>query len=319
MPKLFKDFLYFSRAERRGILLLIAAICLGFLAVALITTHRNGAGADATQTAEDAAARLQYEEFIASLQETEKPYAARRYPQHDKYAANKREKNDTPPAVLSLFNPNRADSASFRRLGLPAWMAKNILNYRAKGGKFRRAEDFRKIYGLTDEQYATLSPYIYIAPEDTASNTPRLYTPPRPAAAKSEKYAPGTVINLNLADTTELKKIPGIGSGLSRLIAGYRQQLGGFYRVEQLKEINLDTEVLKEWFSANPADIRRINLNRAGVERLRSHPYINFYQARAIVEHRKKKGKLTSLKPFALYEEFTEEDLERISHYVCFD
>lgn len=317
MPKLFKDFFYFSRTERRGILLLIAAICLGFLAVAHITAHRDGAGMHITETAEDTAARLQYEEFIASLQEMDKSHTER-YRQRNKYAANERKKSDTPPPVLSLFNPNTADSASFRRLGLPAWMVKNILNYRAKGGKFRRAEDFRKIYGLTDEQYATLSPYIYIAPEDTASNTPRLYTP-QPALAKSEKYAAGTVINLNLADTTELKKIPGIGSGLSRLIAGYRQQLGGFYQVEQLREINLDTEMLKDWFSTNPADIRRINLNRAGVERLRSHPYINFYQAKAIVEHRKKKGKLTSLKPFALYEEFTEEDLERISHYVCFE
>ena len=52
---------------------------------------------------------------------------------------------------------------------------------------------------------------------------------------------------------------------------------------------------------------------------MRSHPYINFYQAKAIVEYRKKKGSLTSLKPFSLYEEFTETDLERIGHYVCFE
>ena len=116
-----------------------------------------------------------------------------------------------------------------------------------------------------------------------------------------------------------LEKIPGIGSGIARLIVGYRQRLGGFYQIEQLKDINLDTRQLQAWFSIDPTNVHRINLNRTGVDRLRSHPYINFYQAKAIVEYRKKKGSLTSLKPFSLYEEFTETDLERIGHYVCFE
>ena len=45
----------------------------------------------------------------------------------------------------SPFDPNRTDSVTFCRLGLPAWMAKNILRYRSKGGKFRKAEDFKKV------------------------------------------------------------------------------------------------------------------------------------------------------------------------------
>ena len=133
------------------------------------------------------------------------------------------------------------------------------------------------------------------------------------------KYEPGTILDLNRADTTELKKIPGIGSGIARLIVGYRQRLGGFYQIEQLIDINLNIQQLRAWFSIDPANVHRINLNRISVDRLRSHPYINFYQAKAIVEYRKKKGSLTSLKPFSLYEEFTETDLERIGHYVCFE
>ena len=89
--------------------------------------------------------------------------------------------------------------------------------------------------------------------------------------------------------------------------------------IEQLKDINLDTQQLQAWFSIDLTNVHRINLNHTGIDRLRSHPYINFYQAKAIVEYRKKKGSLTSLKPFSLYEEFTETDLERIGHYVCFE
>lgn len=228
--------------------------------------------------------------------------------------------------VSAPFNPNTADSMTFCRLGFPDWVTRNILRYRGRGGKFRKAEDFRKIYGLTEKQYRTLLPYIHIPPEDTVRNTPHsLYasstteTIAADRQTESYKYPAGTVIDLNRADTTALKKIPGIGANIARLIVGYRQRLGGFYRIEQLQEIRLDYHQLQPWLRIDSQEVRRINLNQSGIERLRNHPYINFYQAKAIVEYRKKKGELNSLKPFSLYEEFSETDLARISHYVCFE
>lgn len=306
-----RDFFYFSRGERRGILTLIAATGIVLLSGYLISAWQHRENISPADIAEQAAARQEYDEFMASLEEQEQPRSRWKHTSYERKEAEI-------PVVLIPFNPNKADSMAFRHLGLPAWMVKNILHYRSKGGKFRKPEDFKKMYGMTEEQYSNLSPYIYIAPEDTARNTPQLYIP-QPAQAENIKYASGTVIDLNLADTTELKKIPGIGSGIARLIVGYRQRLGGFYQIEQLKDIHLDTRQLQAWFSIKPTDIHHINLNHSSVDRLRFHPYINFYQAKAIVEYRKKKGSLTSLKPFILYEEFTEADLERISHYVCFE
>jgi hypothetical protein len=87
-----------------------------------------------------------------------------------------------------------------------------------------------------------------------------------------EKYPSGTLVDLNRADTTELKKIPGIGSGIARLIIGYRQRLGGFYNITQLQEIHLDTTQLQSWFSIDTRAIHLINLNRSSIERLRHHP-----------------------------------------------
>ena len=175
---------------------------------------------------------------------------------------------------------------------------------------------------MTEKQYQALLPYIHITPEDTETRTVQLYS--SPASNDSavtfriapEKYPAGILVDLNRADTTELKKIPGIGSGIARLIIGYRQRLGGFYNITQLQEIHLDTTQLQ---SIVTRAIHLINLNRSSIERLRHHPYINFYQAKAFVEYRKKKGDLHSLKPFALYEEFSDTDLEKISHYVCFE
>ena len=163
----------------------------------------------------------------------------------------------------------------------------------------------------------------YERPERPATQhrdtTPRLLLDTLPRYEKTEKYQPGTVVDLNKADTTELKKIPGIGTVIANMIVNYRNQLGGYYEVEQLREINLDADQLMSWFSIDEADIRKIPVNRANVDRLRRHPYINFYQAKALVEHRRKHGDLTSLKPFVLSEEFTEAELEKINHYLSFD
>ncbi|MCR4765755.1 MAG: helix-hairpin-helix domain-containing protein [Bacteroidaceae bacterium] len=140
-----------------------------------------------------------------------------------------------------------------------------------------------------------------------------------PRYEKVEKYALGTVVDLNKADTTELKKIPGIGSAIARMIVNYRNQLGGFYAVGQLRDIHIDANQLLVWLSIDEADIKKIKVNKSSVDRLRRHPYLNFYQAKAIVEHRRKHGDLLSLKPLILYDEFSENDLERLSHYVSFD
>lgn len=304
-----KDFLYFSRGERRGILVLIAGIILIFLSGYLYSFWQERQGLSDQEIQQQISALKEYDDFIASIQTKEKDtrnYSG--YPQ----------KHSTPVISPVPFNPNTADSVTFRRLGLPAWMARNILHYREKGGKFRKPEDFRKVYGLTEEQYQLLSPYISISPEDSTQRMASLYLP-QVKTDSIYKYPAGTVIDLNSADTIELKKIPGIGSGIARLIVGYRQRLGGFYRIEQLQDIHLDYRSIQSWLKIQPEEIQCINLNRASVGRLRNHPYINFYQAKAFVEYRKKKGALHNLKPFALYEEFTKNDLERLSHYVCFE
>ena len=302
MSNPFKDFFYFSRTEKRGILILTALI-LAPIVIGLFFPRRKPLPPSVEEQEKHAVDVATYKEFVSSV----------------------KEKKSVPSATLRPFpfDPNTTDSASFRRMGLPAWMARNIVRYRMKGGKFHQAEDFKKIYGLTEKKYPTLLPSIRISVRDTAKSAERpsliLHDSTASVRIVRHKYPEGTVIDLNLADTTELKKIPGICSGIARMITVYRERLGGFYRIEQLQDIRLDYRQLEPWFRIDSTKIRRINLNRSGIEKLRHHPYINFYQAKAFIEHRKKGGELHSLKPFVLHEEFSEADLERISHYVCFE
>lgn len=309
MRSWWKEFSYYSRAERRGIVVLFVLLLVTVVLRFLPPTY-NKEELPVEEHFEE-----EYAAFVAGLKEIER---------QPTYRKVERE------VVLIPFDPNSADSATFVRMGLPPWMAGNILKYRRGGGVFRRAADFRKIYGLTEEQFQTLLPYIAIAPFERANQTfAAKQSPATPAAQdrlrnrdpkeKVFKYVAGSVIELNEADTTELQKIPGIGSYTARKIAHYRNRLGGFYHISQLAEIELDPETFAPWFSIEAQSIHRINLNRVGIERLRNHPYFNFYQAKAIVEYRKKKGKLKQLNHFALYEEFTEQDFERMQHYVCFE
>lgn len=314
------EFFFFSRGERRGILLLVLAIGVVLLVGYVNDRSWRHPALPADSLSMQKAAE-EYSAFIASVERADSA-EARRYRKPYSYATTADRR--TQKLVPVPFDPNSADSALFVEMGLPTWMARNIVRYREKGGRFRKPEDFRKIYGLTDAQYSRLFPYIKIAADSSAKVTPvpDLFLPRTPAdsllQAQSVKYPPGTVVDLNRADTTELKKIPGIGSVIARMIVSYRTRLGGFYDVAQLREIRLDDSKLDAWFRVDTTAIVRIDVNRTGLHRLRRHPYIGFYRARALVEYREEHGDIHSLKPFQFYEEFSPTDFQRLSHYLSF-
>ena len=70
--------------------------------------------------------------------------------------------------------------------------------------------------------------------------------------------------------------------------------------------------------SENPG-LQTIAVNQSSLDKLKSHPYINFYQAKIIVELRKKKGKIRDISELSLLEEFSENDLKRLTHYLSFE
>ena len=261
---MWKDFFYFTKTERQGIIVLVVLVIGVYTIPALLQAF---SGPEKTDPAEQAKSEKEYNEFISSIKEAKQD---KKYPVYrGKYSSPAYPKKEIRPAA---FDPNTADSATFLSLGLPTWMAGNILRYRRKQGRFRRPEDFRKIYGLTEEQYRTLQPYIRIAETPVLQDTSRILVVQATAPYDTlMKYPPGTIIDLNQADTTELKKIPGIGSRIARSIVNRRRLLGGFYQIEQLGEIRLKAEKLRSWFSVDAGKIHRININKASVDLIIQH------------------------------------------------
>ena len=140
-----------------------------------------------------------------------------------------------------------------------------------------------------------------------------------PSISKQEKFAPGVQVDANTADTTTLKKIPGIGRVIARSIVRYRERLGGFASLEQLKEVRYFKPELLSWFVLTSTSIRTLPVNKASLSLLCKHPYLSYAQAKVIFRHRDREGPIKNLSQLSLYEEFTEKDLVRLSPYLSFE
>lgn len=223
---------------------------------------------------------------------------------------------------LTTFDPNTADSTQLLALGLAPWQVRNIYRYRAKGGVYRTKADFARLYGLTAQKYKELEPYIRI--EGDFRPAAEVYGKRTVTAAVRDtlrypvKIKPGEHIVLNTADTSALKRVPGIGSGFARAIVSYGRRLGGYVSVEQLREIGNFPESAIAYFVVKHPVVKRLNLNKLSLSSLRKHPYIGFYQARAIIEYRRVHGKISSLNDLKLCKDFTPEALSRLRPYVEF-
>ena len=221
------------------------------------------------------------------------------------------------------FDPNTADSTQLLRLGLQPWQVRNIYKYRAAGGIYRKKEDFARLYGLTVKQYRELEPYIHISADYLPASTlikeeRRTERYERDTLRYPVKIAEGEHIDLNAADTSLYKKVPGVGSYYSRKIAEYGRRLGGFVSADQLDEIENFPSEAKKYFSVNASDVHQLNVNRLSLNELKRHPYINYYQAKAIIDYRRLHGPLHSLDDLRLLPDFPVEAIKRLEPYVCY-
>ncbi len=135
---------------------------------------------------------------------------------------------------LFQFDPNTLDEDGFKQLGLSNKVTHTIISYRSKGGYFKTPQDIKKIYGLSATDAEKLIPYIKIAA--IAKNRDYKYeekeTSSKPASASDTYHT----ININTATAEEWKTLPGIGDVISNRIVKYRNSMGGFKSVDDVKK-----------------------------------------------------------------------------------
>lgn len=224
-----------------------------------------------------------------------------------------------------FFDPNTADSAQLRRLGLQTFQIRNIYKFRAAGGIYRKPLDFAKLYGLTVKEYRELEPYIRISSDYLPAAT--LVKEGATAIVKHDttmvrrypqKINETAHVVLNTADTTELMTVPGIGPYFARKIVQYGQRLGGYVSVDQLDEIEDFPTEAKRFLVVEDATPQKLNVNKLTLNELKRHPYINFYRAKDITDYRRLHGPLHSLNDLRLSRDFPPEIIARLAPYVEF-
>lgn len=236
------------------------------------------------------------------------------------------------------FDPNTADSTTLLRLGLSPWQVRSIYRYRAKRGRYSRVEEFKNVPNLTVEQWVRLEPYIRIAPrfryvereEPRERREPARAVEPPVAEVCCENVVPcdtfprrvklrvGQTVDVNTADTTLLKMVPGIASKRAARIVAYRNALGGFVTKEQAMEATEMPDSVLRYMTLSSQPVRRVNVNRLSVSQLMKHPYISFYQAKAISEYRRDHGAIQSIDVLRKLDEFRPTDIERLHPYLEF-
>lgn len=236
--------------------------------------------------------------------------------------------------VLNLvtFNPNTVDSASLMNMGLSPKVVSNWTKYITKGGKFRDKEGVRKIFGMTSELFEKLDSFMIIPSpgiaEDKAGNKTneiklknglKRDTIFRQIFPKREKVQV-MVQELNSTDSLHLIEIPGIGPVFASRIIRYRNLLGGYYNIEQLREVyGMKEETFSEaspFFTVDQANLKTFNINFSNIQELGRHPYVGYRTARKIFKLRDKIGKFSS--PDELSSVVAVDSLKRLIPYIKF-
>jgi competence protein ComEA len=221
MKNNFRDYLTFNKRERNGVFVLVSIIALLILYLNISEQFFEQDRVDFTQfdSLVLASKKIVSDEANQKTEIAEAP-------------AIKKQKTEN---HYFEFNPNGLPEDDWRRLGISERQIKTIKNFESKGGRFHKKEDLKKIYGIKEQQYKTLEPYIQLAiNKEEEKNANSVFKDGKVEQAKNRKTS---IVDLNTADSVTLLTIKGIGPFYAKNIIKYRNLLGGFVAKEQLMEI----------------------------------------------------------------------------------
>ena len=280
MKQSFKEFFSFTKAERRGIFVLL-------LLISILLIYDFLSPFDNPFLSENEIFKQEVDAFLASKEESkEKP--KQKVAKKKKNQKKVSEKHEIKPHP---FDPNLMTHNQWVAMGLSERQARTIEKYKSKGGYFRKPEDFKKIYCISSEEYEIMLPYIVIntMEEDFIDDEKKLIQ-----------------LDLNTVNMVEIQCVNGIGPSYAKRITKYRKMLGGYVDISQLMEVyGMDAERYQQispYFTLSLDSIHKLSLNNASFSQLKYHPYISKDLAYEITDYRKIHGKFKSV-----------EDLKKIS------
>jgi DNA uptake protein ComE-like DNA-binding protein len=225
---------------------------------------------------------------------------------------------------LFYFDPNTMDSMTAIRLGIPSRQVMTLMRYRNKGGRFYRKEDIAKLYGLKKELVEKLIPYVAI------KNTDRNTSYRKTLKYKHQKWGDRTGqtkesanknlnewnIDINHADEKQWAAKTKLSPAIIQNIIKYRNYLGGFTNLNQMKKVYGFTEadyyLLKPHLQLGKMNKRKPNASTMSFENWKA---LGLFQDREIVQIlriRKEKGGHIGWKELVILFDLTEQQAEML-------
>jgi competence protein ComEA len=316
LPEKLREYFSFSKKERTGILVLTALIIIIFILPYFFSAKKPASNQQQFEQFKNEIAQLKTQQD--SVHTRSKYYEQDEKSDYDDYTPSRKNTNTT-TGTLFYFDPNTATDEEWKKLGIRDKTIQTIGHYLSKGGKFHKPEDLKKIYGLSEEKYDQLLPYIQFKNADTVASYKKTETNfvSELSFKKGKTYS---TIHINAADTSTFSALPGIGSKLSNRIILFREKLGGFYSTSQVAEIyGLPDSTflkLKPYLITGDVPVKKINVNTADANLLKQHPYIKWNLANAIVQYRQQHGDFKTLDELQNIALITPEVFAKISPYL---
>lgn len=307
-----REYFLFTRKERIGLLaVVILIIAIIFLPEFIHPTHSKVSSADTAWLNSIKRLEIKEPENNSRSESSDDSYSH----QYDPIDNNNADRQ------LFYFDPNTADANSWRKLGLNEKTIHTIQNYLNKGGHFNKPEDLKRIYGLKADDYNQLAPFIRITSND--NDKTESYNPEKSLPEKqnnNDRQSRYSIIDINEADTLAFIALPGIGSKLALRIVTFREKLGGFYSVEQIKETfglpDSTFQKIKQYLKLENISLKKININTCTVDELKAHPYIKWSIANPIIAYRSEHGLFQRLEDIKKIAVVTDELYNKIAPYL---
>jgi competence protein ComEA len=272
----------YTRSERNAIIVLLCIILFLIILkqpiVKMMTTNAN-------QIKEDSARYFELQQQIENARTTY-------YNSNNNYVYKSNRSKEERNFKIEI---NSGTKEEFEKLyGIGNVFAERIIKYRTKIGGFTTIEQIKEVYGIHDTVFQKFKHNLSIIPIKNNG----IIT----ATSKQKK------IEINAATMEDLLQLKGIGNVYAKRIFEFREKLGGFYALEQLKDVyGLHDSIYQKFINQiyiQPKAIQKININTASLEELMSNPYFFSTLAKQIIGYR------TKVKPFQ-----NVEDLKKI-YYI---
>ena len=220
--------------------------------------------------------------------------------------------------VVRPFNPNFITDFKGYQLGMSVEEIDRLLAFRKSNRFVNSAEEFQEVTKVSDSLLNKISPRFKFP--DWVS---KRYTEKSKVFSTKKKNEVKTLVDINKATAEDLKKVYGIGDGLSTRILKERAKHGGFVSMDQLEDVwGLSAEVIaslrEEFVVKELPTFQRININTATIKELMQLPYFKYALARNIVAYRSMNGQFKNIEDLTKISGFPVDRIKIIALYLEF-